>query len=180
MKMMINNKVICEEVEELKHILSEGEVDIPPFWSCLWPGLVIVVWNAFCAVISVDSSFLSSKYIFDVMIFPCGVGGLIMLGVASARSLFLSVPKSFRLNSYIYRFFGKKILMYALIYMAVVFLFALLNRAYYNEPFPFAFMIILTTFLGGVVMNLDFGRYQLSLLTSAISTFKTSRRLPGD
>ena len=178
--MMINNKVIFEEVEELKHILSEGEVDIPPFWACLWPGLVIIVWNAFCAVISVDSSFLSSKYIFGAMIFPCGVGVIIMLGVASARSLFLSVPKSFRLNSYIYRFFGKKILMYALIYMAVVFLFALLNRAYYNVPFSFAFMIILTTFLGGVVMNLDFGRYQLSLLTSAISTFKTNRRLPGD
>jgi hypothetical protein len=179
MKMIINNKVISEEVEELKHILSEGEVDIPPFWACLWPGLIIIVWNAFCAVISVDSSFLSSKYIFDVMIFPCGVGVIVMLGVASARSLFLSVPNSFRLKSYVYRFFGKKIFMYALTYMAVVFLLALLNRVYYNGPFTFAFMIILTTFLGIVVMNLDFGRYQLSLLTSVISASKTNRRLPG-
>lgn len=47
--MMINNKVIFEEVEELKHILSQGEVDIPSFWTCLWPGLVIVAWNALCS-----------------------------------------------------------------------------------------------------------------------------------
>lgn len=171
---MINNKLIFKEVGELKHILSQGEVVIPSFWACLWPGLVIVVWNAFCAVISVDSSFFSSRFVFDVMIFPCGVGFIIMLGVASARSLFLSVPKSFRLNSYVYRFFGKKIVMYALIYMALIFLLALLNRAYYNVPFPFALMIILTTILSGVVMNLDFGRYQLSLFTTAISTFKSN------
>ena len=172
---MIDNKIIVEETGELKLILSQGKVVIPSFWACLWPGLVIVLWNAFCAVISVDSSFLSSKFILDIMIFPCGVGFIIMLGVASARSLFLSVPKSFRLNSYIYRFFGKKLVAYALIYMVLIFLLALLNRAYYNVPFPFALMIISTTVLGGVVMNLDFGRYQLSLFTTVISKFKSNR-----
>ncbi|ENZ8718149.1 conjugal transfer protein TraS [Klebsiella aerogenes] len=173
--MMINNKVIFEEVEELKHILSKGEVDIPSFWTCLWPGLVIIAWNALCSVISVDSGFFSSRYIFSAMIFPCGVGVIIMLGVASARSLFLSVPRTFRLNSCLYRFFGKKIMVYTITYMVVVVLFALFNRVYYNSPLPFAFMIVLTTICCGVVMNLDFGRYQLSLLTSAISTFKSNR-----
>ncbi|MFZ8714886.1 hypothetical protein ACO1ZV_22095, partial [Enterobacter kobei] len=93
----------------------------------------------------------------------------------SARSLFLSVPRTFRLNSFLYRFFGKKIMVYTITYMVVIVLLALFNRVYYNSPLPFAFMIILTTICCGVVMHLDFGRYQLSLLTSAISTFKSNR-----
>jgi len=66
-------------------------------------------------------------------------------------------------------------MVYSITYMVVVVLFALFNRVYYNSPLPFAFMIVLTTICCGVVMNLDFGRYQLSLLTSAISTFKSNR-----
>lgn len=60
MRMMINNKVIFEEVEELKQIFSQGEVDIPSFWTCLWPGLVIIAWNALCSVISVGSVFFQA------------------------------------------------------------------------------------------------------------------------
>lgn len=105
---MINNKVILHEVEELKNVLSQGEAAIPSFWACLWPGLVIVAWNVLCAMISVNHNYLAVKYIFWVVIFPGGVGLILLLGIASARSLFLSVPKSFRIRSIYIDFFPEK------------------------------------------------------------------------
>lgn len=173
--MMITNKILIEEVEGLKSVLSQGKVEIPSFWACLWPGMVLVTWNILCAVISVDVVYLSGKYIFHVLVFPVGVSIVMLLGIASSRALFLSVPKFFRVKSSVYRFFTKKMAIYAVVYMAVTMLLAFYNRAFYDSPFPFAFMIVLTTIFFGFVMNLDFGRYQLSLLTSAINSFRTER-----
>ncbi|HBX9537956.1 TPA: conjugal transfer protein TraS, partial [Klebsiella pneumoniae] len=93
---MITNKLLIEEVEELKNLLSQGKTEIPSFWKCLWPGVVLVAWNMLCAVISVDAVYLTGKYIFHVLVFPVGVSIIMLLGIASSRSLFLSVPKNFR------------------------------------------------------------------------------------
>ncbi|HGV3463642.1 TPA: conjugal transfer protein TraS, partial [Klebsiella michiganensis] len=49
------------------------------------------------------------------------------------------------------------------------------NRFFYGSPFPFAFMVVLITIFFGFIMNFDFGRYQLPLLTSAINSFKTDK-----
>ena len=108
--MMMNNKTLIKEVDELKDVLSKGDAEIPSFWVCMWPGLCLVIWNIFCALISVRSEYYDVKYIFWVLIFPGAVGLILLLGVANARSLFLSVPKSFREKSVIYRFFSKKLL----------------------------------------------------------------------
>ncbi|STX21016.1 conjugal transfer entry exclusion protein TraS [Klebsiella pneumoniae] len=153
--MMITNKLLIEEVEELKNLLSQGKTEIPSFWKCLWPGVVLVAWNMLCAVISVDAVYLTGKYIFHVLVFPVGVSIIMLLGIASSRSLFLSVPKNFREKSNIYRFFSKKVLIYAVVYMAVIMLLAICNRVVYDTPFLFAFMVILTSVFFGFVMNLD-------------------------
>ena len=173
--MMITNKILIEEVEELKSLLSQGKAEIPSFWECLWPGVVLLAWNILCAVISVDAVYLSGKYMFHVLVFPVGVITIMLLGIASSRSLFLSVPKLFRVKSNIYRFFTKKVAIYAVVYMAVIMLLAICNRVFYDSPFSFAFMVVLTSVFLGFIMNLDFGRYQLSLLTSAINSFRSEK-----
>lgn len=67
-------------------------------------GVVLVAWNILCAVISVDTVYLSGKYMFHVLVFPVGVSTIMLTGIASSRSLFLSVPKNFREKSDVYRF----------------------------------------------------------------------------
>lgn len=173
---MITTKVIIDETEKLKSSLLHGETEIPSFWSCLWPGLIIFFWNVICAIISVDHNYIAGRYIFWVVVFPGGVGLVVLLGVASARSLFLSVPKSFRINSAVYNFFSKKIASYALVYMMTIFLLALCNRIFYDSPFPFGFMVLFITILLGIVMNLDVSRYQLSALTTLIESFKSGNK----
>lgn len=173
---MITKKIIKDEIEELKYSLSHGEAEIPSFWSCLWPGLIIFGWNVICAIISVDYNYIAGRYIFWVVVFPGAVGLIVLLGVASARSLFLSVPKSFRIQSIMYRFFSKKIATYALVYMMVIILLAIYNRVFNDSPFPFGFMVLFMTILFGIVMNLDVSRYQLSALTTLIESFKSGSK----
>ena len=62
--MMMNNKTLIKEVDELKDVLSKGDAEIPSFWVCMWPGLCLVIWNIFCALISVRSEYYDVKYIF--------------------------------------------------------------------------------------------------------------------
>ena len=173
--MMMNNKTLIKEVDELKDVLSKGDAEIPSFWICIWPGFCLAIWNVFCAVISVRSEYLDVKYIFWVLVFPGAIGLIILFGIANARALFLSVPKFFREKSVVYVFLTKKLIVYAVVYMMVVMLLAFYNRFSYDSPFPYAFMILLTTVVFGFVMNLDFGRYQLSLLTSAINSLKVEK-----
>ena len=66
--MMMNNKTLIKEVDELKDVLSKGDAEIPSFWVCMWPGLCLVIWNIFCALISVRSEYYDVKYIFWVLI----------------------------------------------------------------------------------------------------------------
>lgn len=100
---------------------------------------------------------------------------MILLGVASARSLFLSVPRSYRMRSQVYRFISRKVIVYALVYMALILALALFNRVYYASPFPFAFMVLIATIFVWFVMNIDLGRYQLSVLSSAINSFRAEK-----
>ncbi len=53
--MMMTNKILIEEVEQLKNMLSRGEMEMPSFWSCLWPGVILAAWNMVCAIISVGA-----------------------------------------------------------------------------------------------------------------------------
>ncbi|HBZ7664191.1 TPA: conjugal transfer protein TraS, partial [Klebsiella variicola subsp. variicola] len=52
---------------------------------------------------------------------------------------------------------------------------ALFNRVYYASPFPFAFMVLIATIFVWFVMNIDLGRYQLSVLSSAINSFRAEK-----
>ncbi|MGJ4485091.1 conjugal transfer protein TraS [Klebsiella pneumoniae] len=173
--MMMTNKILIEEVDDLKNVFSRGEMEIPSFWSCLWPGVIVAAWNMICALISVGGGYLSVKFIFWVLVFPGVISLIVLLGVASARSLFLSVPRTYRMRSQVYRFISRKVMVYALVYMALILALALFNRVYYASPFPFSFMILIATIFVWFVMNIDFGRYQLSVLSSAINSFRAEK-----
>ncbi|HEI8830095.1 TPA: hypothetical protein SLF72_004948 [Klebsiella pneumoniae] len=59
--------------------------------------------------------------------------------------------------------------------MALILALALFNRVYYASPFPFAFMVLIATIFVWFVMNIDLGRYQLSVLSSAINSFRAEK-----
>ncbi len=40
---MLTHQIIQGEIDELKLVLTEKDLTIPSFWSCIWPGLTFYV-----------------------------------------------------------------------------------------------------------------------------------------
>ena len=173
---MITNKIIQQETEQLKQILKQGDLEVPSMWTCLWPGLGITLWLLFCILLSINSGLVvnaSQSSELEVPLFFCLFMGLmITLWVASARGTYLSVPSSFRKNSQLYAFFGRKIKQYALIYMMVMggmpFLLLILGM----KISIYAVIDIFCTVIMGFILLIDIGRYQLSALSAIINACK--------
>lgn len=173
---MITNKIIQQETEELKQILKQGDLEIPTMWTCIWPGLGITVWLLLCILLSINSGLIvNDRQLSDLeipLIFCFFIGFMITLATASARGTYLSVPSEFRQKSQLYAFFGKKIKQYTLIYMLVMggmpFLLLLLglNLSIY------AVVDVFCTVIMGMVLSVDIGRYQSSMLSSIINSCK--------
>lgn len=171
---MITNKIIQQETEELKQILKQGDLEIPTMWTCIWPGLGITVWLLLCILLSINSGLIvNDRQLSDLeipLIFCFFIRFMITLATASARGTYLSVPSEFRQKSQLYAFFGKKIKQYTLIYMLVMggmpFLLLLLglNLSIY------AVVDIFCTVIMGMVLSVDIGRYQSSMLSSIINS----------
>lgn len=172
---MITSSVLADDVKELRDALSRSSFEIPSFWSCVWPGLSILIWNVMCAYFNLKGPVHS---VFDITpIVFYGVAGLmILLGTVNARTMLLSVPKNIRKQSVVYKFISKKFSIYAILYMTLVLSFTLYVR-FFDKGFQFqeAF-IILSTISFGVLLNLDLNRYQLSILWSVINAFKSQGR----
>ncbi|VDB01333.1 hypothetical protein BANRA_05083 [Klebsiella pneumoniae] len=44
---MLTHQIIQGEIDELKLVLTEKDLTIPSFWSCIWPGLTFMFWFYF-------------------------------------------------------------------------------------------------------------------------------------
>ncbi len=178
---MIANKNIRQDINELKKCLVDAELEIPTMWTCIWPGLLFMVWLIVCVFIGVslsgyfDDSVYSKSNEINVIasfIMAIGVGLLTTFSSASGRSLFLSVPKPFRQRSILYFLLGKKIKFYYFLAMAISLVLCVmcgvLNIPMWGVVFFFLFLLC-------VFMTIDFGRYQLAAFSNVISAFKESK-----
>lgn len=175
---MISNKKITQEIEELKYILMVGDLDVPSMWSCLKPGLIISASLIVCTLLSYGiSSHASDVDKTAAIVFSFFVGFLITAASANSRGIFLSVPYSFRRGSEVYAFFGKKIKSYAVVYAVVAGVLPFLAAEMKIGALGYIFPAFLWFFIVIVVMNIDFGRYQISMLTSTIEMFKDTKKI---
>ncbi|WP_282808372.1 conjugal transfer protein TraS [Hafnia alvei] len=179
---MITNKIIQQETEELKHILKQGDLEIPSMWICLWPGLGVALWLLVCLLLSFNSSlFVRDIQGFNIevpLMFCLFIGLMITLGTANARGTYLAVPADFRQKSQLYAFFGKKIKQYALVYMLVMGGMPYLLLVMGIGLFLYAVIGMLFTVILVMVLSIDLGRYQLSMISSIIDACKSDSVTP--
>jgi hypothetical protein len=174
---MITNKIIQQEMEELKQVLKHGELEIPSMWTCIWPGLGITLWLLLCVMLSFNSNLfvgdIQGLDILGPLVFCLFVGFMITLATASSRGTYLSVPSEFRLKSQLYTFFGKKIKKYAFVYAVIMGVLPFLLLEIGIRLFLYPFIGISLTVIMGMVLSVDIGRYQLSMLSSIINACKS-------
>lgn len=173
---MITNKIIREEVDELKTLMSQEELNIPSFWSCIWPGFVCMIWFLLSSYMSYGiSEFSTSMDRSASMVFAGVMGVFSIIVIANTRAIFLSVPESFRKKSVFFRLLSKKCKCYGM----VILITFTCSSFYFSKNHIFALEFMISTgfcfLLTIIIMNVDLGRYQLATLTSVIETFKKSK-----
>jgi hypothetical protein len=112
---MITEKIIQKELGVLVKVLSYSGLKSVSFWKSVWPGLMLCSWFVFWPLMFFSgrlySPFNISEERLGVVVsigtsFVLGLLSLIFIG--SARSLYLSAPYSFRINSKMYFFSPRK------------------------------------------------------------------------
>ena len=97
---MLTHQIIQGEIDELKLVLTEKDLTIPSFWSCIWPGLTFMFWFLLSSYFSYGiSDFSTGLDRISSMVFAAVVGIFSIIATANTRSLFLSLPESFRKKS---------------------------------------------------------------------------------
>ncbi|MGP0945692.1 hypothetical protein [Serratia sp. CY74737] len=177
--MMVTHKIVQQEAEELKDILKAGGIQIPDFWSCLWPGLLLVAWLILCPLFSF---FISGQPVSELLAATGGsafLGMLLSFGFINTRSLYLSLPREFRATSEVLSLIRKKIRAYAATFFVLILIFSL-SAAYSDVgSMAYLFPLVLCTVMMGFIFNMDIGRYRLSAFTSVMELLK-SRKQGGE
>lgn len=173
---MITNEVIKKEIEDLRKNLILNELEIPSFFSCIWPAIF------FALIFTGVPFFLFSNDIYTddidliaVTVFGCFLSVVFFASIGNARALFLSVPRKFRRNSKLYAFWGRKVWIYLISYAALYAMLAVYISSIYFLVIWFIALSMILMVVMAIIMNVDFGRYQLSALTSLIESFKNKK-----
>lgn len=173
---MINEKIIQEELEFLVKVLSYGGLKSVSFWKSVWPGLMIFCWLVFWPLTFFSARlyapFIISEERLGVVVsivFSFVFGLLALIFITSARSLYLSAPYSFRVNSKMYYFFSRKVKKYAAIF-SIWYAVLVLLCALFNLSSMYFLSVIVVSVIGfSVRMNVDFNRYQINELALTLT-----------
>lgn len=173
---MITHNTVSQEAKKIKEILDEGDLIIPGFYKCFWPCLAFVIWMvvwpfiAFCVFGDLqDEAFLLMGFL--------GFFGFGMsLIIFNARSLYLSLPLTFRKDSKIISMLKGKILSYFFIFIALNVLTGLFMEKSKSGLVFYTFITVGCLSILAVIFGADISRYRLSAFTSALELIKSRKK----
>lgn len=176
--MKISHKMIQEDVQQITSSLKKEDAQIPSLWDSLKAGLLLMIlivsWQSFVAFLNVSrghASLLNPAYLSVVMSFI--VSFFAFLASSSFFAKYLSLPKEVIKNSIIIKVIRKKLRAYLIAWVFVV-LFA--GGACVVFPSISAIFSSVTQFLSLVILyfifTIDISRYDLSMLSSLISSWR--------
>lgn len=170
---MLTHRIIQGEIEELKQILAHKDLEIPPFWHCVWPGLVCMLWFLSSSYFSYwQNEYATALDKMAAMIFALAMSVFSVVTISNIRGLFLSLPVSFRKKSIIFKCLSIKCRVYGVFILILFSCFAFTFSYYTVNAIVFCVVTGFCNILIIMVMNIDLGRYQLATLTSVIELFK--------
>ncbi|CAI2535044.1 conjugal transfer entry exclusion protein TraS [Serratia ficaria] len=172
----MNHETIKKEAAQLKDIVLNGELTIPSFWDCVWPGLAMMAWIIICPFVTFQLYIDISRDELEAVGAGLFVGLIFTFGVFNVRSIYLAVPRNFREKSIFFRVISKKLIAYYVIYLCVV-AFASYLATYTNWKIIFYVppLLIANVFIM-VIAATDLGRYRMSAFSSVLELIKSRRQ----
>ncbi|WP_199635029.1 hypothetical protein JEM67_00140 (plasmid) [Serratia sp. PAMC26656] len=175
---MVTHKIIKDEAAQLKELMDE-QLEIPSFFSCVKPALLLEAWMVLCPLISFFLANQSDSELLSATGMSAFLGLLISVSIVNGRSLYLSLPVQFREHSQVLVLLSKKIKNYAMVFLSLVLILSVLasNSALGSIAYiiPLTFFTVVMAF----IFNMDIGRYRLSAFTSVLELLK-SRKQGGE
>lgn len=177
--MTITHKTVQEEAHALTEILNKGDISIPDFWKCAWPGGLLILWLLIWPVIAFGL-FGSPN---EGIVIAIGMGGflgfLVSMAIFNARSLYLALPDSFRRESKVLSLIQKKARNYFLTYVGINFVAGCIVENNKAGSFVYTFVTIGAVVFLAFIFAADIGRYRLSAFNSVLEMVK-SRKHGGE
>ncbi|WP_276086032.1 hypothetical protein [Klebsiella quasipneumoniae] len=167
---MLTHQIIQSEVEELKQLLTERDLTIPSFWSCVWPGRLCTLWFLLSSYFSYGiSDFSTSMDKLANMVFAGAMGVFSTIAIANTRSLFLKKSKHFRITILVFKCISKKSKPSIGCILVMFSLFAFTTSSIGWNVVGFCVLTMFSIVITVMVMNIDLGRYQLATHLSSCS-----------
>ncbi|MDY0768562.1 MULTISPECIES: conjugal transfer protein TraS [Serratia] len=177
--MTITHKTIQEETRKLKSIFETGDVEIPSFWHCAWPGLLLVTWLVLWPLIAFGILSEPSEGIVIAIGFGGFLGFLVAIAIFNIRSLYLAIPSGFRNESKVFALVRNKVKYYLVIFVIVNFFVGCFAESSKAGSFLYTFVTIAVMVILSFIFAADIGRYRLSAFTSVLELIK-SRKQGGE
>lgn len=167
---MLTQQIIREEIEELKKMINNGELEIPSFWACAKPGLLIWLWLFICPLVAFN---VTGSMLTDTLIsvgFSSFLGFILFFWVVNASGFALSIPQSFRRRSKVVSMLRGKIKGYVAGYILIILILSFAASCSKMGPLSYGVPLILLTIFFAVIFNADISRYKLSALSELIKS----------
>jgi len=176
--MKITHKMVQEDVNNVIHILKNRDMEIPTAWQCMKPGLFILIgielWAITVAWDRMSSSHALTKSLaIDSVYFSLFVGGFVFVGAFLSNSQYLSLPKEIRSSSIILKLVRRKVSVYFFVWVVFNIVMGVRTIVYMYDPiFTSSAFLLISLIVIVIAFSIDVGRYNLSLFSSAIATWR--------
>lgn len=176
---MVTHKMISDDINMIVSQLKEIDAKIPSLFNSIRLGLVAAAVIILIQLLSYTHAFIkgeavSNTYLFSLL-FSCGLGLIVLLATISGVSKFSSIPLEVRQKSVIFKICSKTCKKYLQIWLFINFLSLIIVNSLALDPFvtygtQFLSMVILF-----IIYTIDLGRYDFSILHSAISAWRNGK-----
>ncbi|WP_368927294.1 hypothetical protein [Serratia marcescens] len=178
--MTITHKTVQEEAKKLKSIFETGDVEIPSFWHCAWPGGLLVIWLVLWPLIAFGILSVPSEGMAIAIGFGGFLGFLVAIAIFNTRSLYLAIPSSFRSESKVFALVKNKVKYYLITFVVINFLVGCLAESSKAGSFLYTFVTIAAMVILAFIFSADIGRYRLSVFTSVLELIKSRKQGGAD
>ena len=174
--MNLTRQNIAADIEFISGELKNKEFVIPSFFSCAAPGLLVMIavlaWQCFLAYPVAGTGKMDRIFSYGSVGASFFIGFLLFVSITKLRSKYLSMPTGITSNSHLFKLMKEKAISYMVAWLLLNFAFGVIVKACSLNIMLSSGAQLVSFVIMLFVINLDLGRYDLSLLNAAISSWQ--------
>ena len=174
--MNISKKDIDNDTSFILNTMKKEDVIIPSFLSCATPGLLfmagLTLWQLFVAYPIIHFDKMTKLFAPASAAFSFIVGFFLFIILTNIRGKYLSLPVEVREESLIVKLITKRAFVYSCLWVATNLISGIIVKQYEMAAMVSSVIQLLSLLVIYFVAIVDLGRYDLAILSSAITKWR--------